>query len=39
MGRIVQYHHPQAENFSLKCSSVSVMFEPDSLYELQDPIQ
>ena len=39
MGRIVQYHHPQAENFSHKCSSVSVMFEPDSLYELQDPIQ
>jgi len=39
MGRIVHYHHPHAENFSLKCSSVSVMFEPDSLYDLQDPIQ
>ena len=39
MGRIVHYHDPQAENFSLKCSPVSAMFEPDSLSELQDPIQ
>jgi hypothetical protein len=39
MGRIVHYQNPQAENFSLEYSSVSVMVEPDSLYELQDPIQ
>ena len=31
MGRIVQYHHPQAENFSLKYSSIS----PSELFTRQ----
>lgn len=34
MGRIVQYHHPQAENFSLKYSS----FSPSELFTRQEDL-